>query len=74
MAVICSTDEKYPALVPPLVAAIRQRQPSAMIVLAGLPQGQVDALKAAGVDEFIHVRADALELLTSFHHRLGIEL
>ena len=30
--------------------------------------------KKAGVDEFIHVRADALELLTAFHRRLGIEL
>jgi hypothetical protein len=26
------------------------------------------------VDEFIHARADALELLTAFHRRLGIEL
>jgi methylmalonyl-CoA mutase len=74
LAVICSTDEKYPALVPPLVAAIRKRRPDAIIVLAGLPQGQVDVLKAAGVNEFIHVRADALELLTSFHKQLGIEL
>ena len=74
LAVICSTDDKYPALVPPLVAAIRKRRSDAIIVLAGLPQDQVEALKAAGVNEFIHVRADALELLTSFHRQLGVEL
>jgi methylmalonyl-CoA mutase len=74
LAVICSTDEKYPAVVPPLVEAIRKRRRDAIIVLAGLPQGQVDALKAAGVNEFIHIRADALELLTSFQKQLGVEL
>jgi methylmalonyl-CoA mutase len=74
IAVICSTDEKYPALVPPLAKAIRAQRNEAIIVLAGLPQGQVEALTKAGVDEFVHVRADALELLTAFHRRLGIEL
>jgi methylmalonyl-CoA mutase len=74
IAVICSTDEKYPALVPPLVQALRAQRNDAIIVLAGLPTTQVEAHKKAGVDEFIHVRADALELLTAFLRRLGIEL
>jgi methylmalonyl-CoA mutase len=74
IAVLCSTDEKYPALVPPLVQALRAQRSDAIIVLAGLPAAQVEAHKKAGVDEFIHIRADALELLTAFHRRLGIEL
>jgi methylmalonyl-CoA mutase len=74
IAVICSTDEKYPALVPPLAKAIRAQRNDAVIVLAGLPRGQVEAFKEAGVDEFIHVRVNALESLTAFHRRLGIEL
>jgi methylmalonyl-CoA mutase len=74
IAVICSADEKYPLLVPALVAAIRSQRADAIIVLAGLPAGQIEAHKQAGVDEFIHVRADALELLTTFHRRLGIDL
>jgi methylmalonyl-CoA mutase len=74
LAVICSTDDKYPALVPPLARAIRAVRNDAIIVLAGLPQGQVEACKKAGVDEFIHARADALELLTAFHLRHGIQL
>ena len=74
IAVICSTDERYPALVPPLVQGIRRPRPGALIVLAGFPPDQVEAHKKAGVDEFIHLRADAAELLANFHSRLGIEL
>jgi methylmalonyl-CoA mutase len=73
IAVICSTDENYPALVPPLVKALRAGQPDAVIALAGYPPDQIEAHKQAGVDEFIHVRADAVELLAKFHSRLGIE-
>jgi methylmalonyl-CoA mutase len=74
IAVICSTDEKYPALVPALVEAIRAQRKDAVLVLAGLPQAQIEAHKKAGIDEFIHVRADALELLTAFHRRIGVAL
>jgi methylmalonyl-CoA mutase len=73
VAVICSTDENYPALVPALVAAIRASRPGAVIVLAGYSPDQIEAHKQSGVDEFIHVRADAVELLAIFHSRLGIE-
>lgn len=74
LAVICSIDEKYPSLVPGLAAGLRAKRPGALIVLAGFPHDQVDAHKKSGVDEFIHVRADARELLTSFHRKLGIEI
>ncbi len=63
VAVICSTDDNYPALVPPLAAAIRAAKPQAIIVLAGYPEDQLEAHKKAGVDEFIHLRANALEVL-----------
>jgi methylmalonyl-CoA mutase len=72
VAVICSTDEKYPALVPALVTEIRAHKPDALIVLAGYPQEQLEAHKKSGVNEFIHIRADALELLTKIHNQLGI--
>jgi hypothetical protein len=53
--------------------ALRAKRPDALVVLAGYPQDQVEAHKKAGIDEFIHIRADAAELLGKFHHRLGIE-
>jgi methylmalonyl-CoA mutase len=73
VCVLCSSDENYPALVPPLVQSLRTRTPEAIVVLAGLPQDQVEAHKKAGVDEFIHIRADAVELLANLQSKLGIE-
>jgi methylmalonyl-CoA mutase len=72
IAVICSTDDKYPALVPPLAAALKAVRLGTVVVLAGLPADQVEAHKKAGVDEFIHIRADAVELLTAFHKKVGL--
>lgn len=73
IAVICSTDDNYPALVPPLAAGLRAAKPDAVIVLAGSPPDQVEAHKKSGVDEFIHLRADAVEVLARIHAKLGIE-
>jgi methylmalonyl-CoA mutase len=73
LAVLCSTDDNYPALVPALVPALRAKVPAAVIVLAGYPQEQVEAFKQAGVDEFIHIRADAAQVLKTLQSKLGIE-
>jgi methylmalonyl-CoA mutase len=73
VAVICSTDENYPTLVPPLVKALRAKRSDAIIVLAGYPQDQVEAHKAAGVDEFIHIRADAVQLLSKINGLVGVQ-
>lgn len=71
---ICSTDETYAELVPPLVLALRAGKPDVVVILAGFPQEQVDALRTAGVQEFIHIRANALEVLTSIASRMGVTL
>ncbi len=73
IAVICSVDDNYPALVPALTAGVRAQKPGATIVLAGYPTEQIEAHKKAGVDEFIHIRADVLEVLSRIHERLGIK-
>jgi methylmalonyl-CoA mutase len=54
------------------VKSIRAAKPKAIIVLAGYPADQIEAHQKAGVDEFIHVRADALAVLTTIHTKLGI--
>ena len=43
-----------------------------MIILAGFPKDLVDAFKEAGVDEFLHVRVNALELLTKLQQHLEV--
>ena len=60
--VICSTDETYPELVPPLVKALRKKARDVTIILAGRPTDQLEALKKAGVDEFIYLGADCAAL------------
>ena len=60
--VICSSDDTYPEIVPPLVQGIKSRQPDAIVLLAGYPKNQVETHKAAGIDAFIHLGADCLAL------------
>jgi len=72
IAVICSADENYPALVPAWAAGIRAQKPAAILVLAGYPPEQVEAHRQAGVAEFIHIRADVFEVLSKIHNQLGI--
>lgn len=72
IAVICSTDDNYPAIVPVLTAGIRAQNSKAVIVLAGYPQEQIAAHQKSGVDEFVHVRADVLEVLGKIHIKLGV--
>jgi methylmalonyl-CoA mutase len=72
IAVICSTDNNYPSLVPPIAAGIRAKKPNATLILAGFPQDQIETHRKSGVDEFIHVRADLLEVLSKLHAKLGI--
>lgn len=71
-AVICSTDTDYPETVPPLLKKIKAAQPDMFIILAGYPKEHIDAFKKAGVDEFLHVRANALELLQNIQNHLGV--
>ncbi len=70
--VICSTDDTYPEIVPAFCTAVRALCPDMYILLAGYPVEHVDAFKAAGVDEFIHVKANCFEVLDSLQKKLGI--
>lgn len=72
LAVICGQDEQYPQIVPAIIKAIRDAKPETLIVLAGYPQDQVEAHKQSGVDEFIHIRADAAALLEKIQKKTGV--
>ena len=65
IVVLCSSDETYPALVPVFTAAVRDRSPATIIVLAGLPAdpATVTTFRDCGVDEFIHLRANVHDVL-----------
>ena len=70
--VICSTDKTYPELVPPLTKGIKDGKPDTMVLVAGYPSDQIEAFKQAGVDDFIHLRANCYELLDKLQNRIGV--
>ncbi|GAB1427462.1 hypothetical protein MASR2M17_08880 [Aminivibrio sp.] len=72
-AVICSTDETYPELVPPLARGIKESSPGMMVLLAGAPAPEYkESYVDAGVDEFIHVRANCRQILENIQRVRGI--
>ncbi|MEN6413529.1 MAG: methylmalonyl-CoA mutase family protein [Veillonellales bacterium] len=72
-AVICSTDDTYPELVPPLAKLIKQQCPAMKVILAGAPAPEYEAIyREAGVDFFIHVRANCYEILTDLQRAKGM--
>jgi methylmalonyl-CoA mutase len=73
IAVLCSTDDTYPALVPIFAGALKAAKPAMIVVLAGMPADKavVDSFHAAGIDEFIHVRANVRELLAKLLKQIG---
>jgi methylmalonyl-CoA mutase len=62
IAVICSTDKRYPALVPELAPRLTAAG-AATVVLAGNPGPAEAAYRTAGVDQFIFMRCDVLATL-----------
>ncbi|MDS4040965.1 MAG: methylmalonyl-CoA mutase family protein [Candidatus Competibacter sp.] len=70
--VICSTDPTYPEIVPPLVQKLKKAAPELIVLLAGYPADHVEAFKAAGVDDFIHLAANCQALLSTLQKKMGV--
>ncbi len=66
--VVCSSDEEYATFAP----QVKEMAGSAIIVVAGFPKEIMDALKAKGLEHFIHVKSNVLETLAGFQKMLGI--
>jgi len=73
VVVLCSTDETYPELVPVFAKAVKAAKPAATVVLAGMPAdvAVISAYRAAGIDEFIHIRANVPQVLSSLLKKIG---
>lgn len=72
IVVICSSDEEYVAYAADVAAALKQKNQKAQIIIAGYPKELMDTLKAAGVDDFIHIRLNVAETLARYNKLLGI--
>jgi methylmalonyl-CoA mutase len=74
VVVITSTDDRYPEAVPVIAGGLKAARPGVHVVLAGLPKDLAETFKAAGVDEFIHVRSDVHASLSGVAARIGVAL
>ena len=66
IVVICSSDDEYAEHAIPAFKAVNGR---AMFIVAGAPACMED-LKAAGIENFIHVRVNVLQTLKEFNAKL----
>jgi len=66
IVVLCSSDDEYAEYAIPAFKALNGR---AMFIVAGAP-ACMDELKAAGIENFIHVRVNVLETLKEYNAKL----
>ena len=66
IVVLCSSDDEYAEYAIPAYQALNGR---AMFIVAGAP-ACMDDLKAAGIENFIHVRCNVLETLRGYNAKL----
>ena len=68
IVVLCSSDDEYAEYAIP---AFKYLDGRAMFVVAGAP-ACMDDLKAAGIENFVHVRCNVLQTLKEYNEKLGI--
>lgn len=68
IVVLCSSDDEYAEYAIPAFKALNGK---AIFIIAGAP-ACMEELKAAGIENFIHVRCDVLETLKGYNTKLGI--
>ena len=68
IVVICSSDDEYAEYAIPAFQYLNGR---AMFVVAGAPACMED-LKAAGIENYIHVKCNVLETFKEYNQKLGI--
>jgi methylmalonyl-CoA mutase len=70
IVVLCSSDEEYPSLAAKVLPLLKDR---CIPVVAGHPKEELEILKQNGIEHFIHMRSNVLEVLQHFQQLLGIE-
>jgi methylmalonyl-CoA mutase len=74
IVVLCSDDESYPAIVNTIAERLRQSDRRIQLVVAGYPKDELQTLREAGVDEFIHAKADVQATLASILRAFGLAI
>jgi len=71
--VMCSSDEAYVSGGISFAEKFKAVSKNKLLVVAGYPEAVEEQLRNAGVDEFVHLRSNAIEVLTAFQIKLGIK-
>lgn len=69
LVVLCSSDEEYATVGVELTKALKAAM-NTPVLIAGNPVEAIDALKAAGADDFIHVKVNVLDTLRKYNQQL----
>ncbi len=72
LIVLCSADQEYAALAAELMHNLRALGRTTPVIVAGNPE-DAEELRRTGVADFVHLHSNALEVLTIWQQRLGIE-
>ena len=72
LIVLCSSDAEYLPIVEKLLPILRARDSDANVIVAGNPDS-AEQLRGLGVDDFIHLRSNAIEVLASLQQLIGIK-
>ncbi|MBN2727639.1 MAG: methylmalonyl-CoA mutase small subunit [Bacteroidales bacterium] len=73
MVVLCSSDEEYLETGMQYLEAVKAVGGYKAILIAGSPSENEEKFRAAGIDDFIHMRSNALEMIQKFHQILSIQ-
>jgi methylmalonyl-CoA mutase len=68
LIVLCSSDPEYLPLAQSVCAQVK-----VPVLVAGNPRDQIEELRAAGVQGFVHIQSDAVQTLTEWQNRLGMK-
>lgn len=71
LVVLCSADQQYPAMARPLIEKLQQSK-AVPVIVAGHPKDDIEQLRRDGVADFIHVRSNALQVLTHWQQQLEV--
>lgn len=72
IVVLCSSDDEYLELAKVVFPAVSEYKSDMIKVIAGAPKN-ADELIAAGAEEFVNVRTNAIDALTSYQEKLGVK-
>ncbi|MDD5570094.1 MAG: methylmalonyl-CoA mutase family protein [Bacteroidales bacterium] len=70
IVVICSSDEEYATVGIEIAKGIKINSAKIKIIIAGNPTEIIEQLKEAGVDDFIHMRSNVIEILKKYNNIL----